>query len=70
MNPIPTETRLLGLTPHQYMRRMASARRDAERLRRAAIEQATSALAARVRDAIAALRAALRRSAPSRTVRA
>lgn len=53
---MPTETRLLGLTPEQYTQLMEQAQRDAVRLRREAIAGLGLAVAAGVRAALAALR--------------
>jgi hypothetical protein len=55
--PIPTETRLLGLTPEQYTHLMERARRDARRLRSEAMHELAHDAAA----AVARLGAALQR---------
>jgi hypothetical protein len=44
MRTIATETRLLGLTPEQYARRVERAKVDALRLRREAMREAAHAI--------------------------
>ena len=70
MNPMPTETLLLGLTPRQYTALMAQARLDAQRLRREAMREATDAFGDRLLRAVAALQHGLRQLAHTRVAEA
>jgi hypothetical protein len=59
---MPTEIRLLGLTPEQYTQLMEQAQRDAVRLRGEAIAGFGLAIASGARAALAALRRRLARA--------
>ena len=70
MNPMPTETRLLGLTPRQYTLLMEQARLEARRLRREAMRDLAVAIGARLRGTAAARQHGLRQLAHARVAQA
>ena len=70
MKPIPTETRLLGLTPRQYALLMEQAKLDAQRLRREAMRDFADAIGARLLRTVAALQHGLRQLAHTRVAEA
>lgn len=69
-NHLPIETRLLGISPEQYTRRVEQAHREARRLRSEAMRDFARSIAAQAQRFLAALRPRLQRTVPARAVEA